>query len=123
MIVYRCDGCGREMDKTGLRYTVSIDVRAAYNEIEVGLADLVHDHRSEIIRLIEQMRKRDPQDIEEQVYKKISLDLCPACQGTFIRNPLRFHPEQGGDDTAVDIDAFLRSLGYGASEDGEASGA
>lgn len=113
MITYHCDGCGREMGRRELRYTVSIEVRAAYDKTEVGLLELVQDHRAEILRLIERMKHREPRKIEEQVYKHIRLDLCPNCQRAFIRGPLRFHPEQGAEPAEVDIDAFLRSLGIG----------
>ena len=101
------------MNEDDLRYTVTIDVRAAYNEIEVGLADLVRSHRQEILALIERLKHRAPKEIEEQVYKKIKLDLCPTCQQSFIRAPLRFHPERGTEDEEIDIDGFLRSLGFG----------
>ena len=116
MITYRCDGCGKELPKEALRYTVSIDVRAAYDEIEVHLLDLVTDHRQEMLDLIERLKHRDPQEIEEQVYKKLSLDLCPRCQKAFLKSPLRFHPEQGGADKEIGVDAFLRSLGYGQKD-------
>lgn len=115
MIVYRCDGCGKEMRLRDLRYTVSIDVKAAYDEMDISLADLVRDHREEILALIERMKRCDPKELEEQVYKRITLDLCPNCQRAFIRYPLRFHPEQGAPESPVDIDSFLRSLGYGGS--------
>ncbi len=113
MMVYRCDGCGKEMPRHALRYTVSVEVRAAYDELEVSLGDLVRDHRSEILALIERMKQADAKELEEQVYKRITLDLCPGCQRAFIKQPLRFHPEQGGEGGAVDVDQFLRSLGYG----------
>jgi len=104
------------MGKNELRYTVTIDVRAAYDQMEVGLADLVRSHREEIIELIEQLKDRSAQEIEEQVYKRLTLDLCPSCQKAFIASPLHFHPEQGGRDEAIDIDAFLRSLGFGGAD-------
>lgn len=117
MISYRCDGCGREMAKGSLRYRVKIDVHAAYDEMTVRLADLVRDHRAEIVELIERLKNKDPNEIEETVYKRFELDLCPACQKAYIRDPLRFHPEQGAED-GVDIDDFLRSLGLnGQKED------
>ena len=96
-----------------MRYTVEIDVRAAYDKFEVGLADLVRDHRAEILSLIERLKRRSPKEIEESVYKHIRFDLCPSCQRAFIKAPLRFHPEQGSTDDEIDIDAFLRSLGMG----------
>lgn len=113
MIQYRCDGCGAELDRKGLRYTVKIDVHAAYEEMEVGLMDLVRNHRQEILDLIEQLGRRNPQEVEDQIYKRITLDLCPSCQRAFLRDPLRFHPEQSVPDYETNIDAFLRSLGFG----------
>ena len=117
MVQYQCDGCGAPMAKGSLRYTITIDVRAAYDELQISLMDLVRDHREEILRLIEQLRDRSATEVEEQVYKQITLDLCPRCQQAYIRNPLRFHPEQQPGQDGVDIDAFLRSLGYGPSKD------
>ena len=111
MIVHRCDGCGKEMKKGALRYSVKIDVRAAYDQLEVSLADLVRDHRAEILALIERMKHKDPKEIEETVYKSFSFDLCPSCQRAYIKEPLRFHPEMGGAESEIDIDGFLRSLG------------
>lgn len=111
MVTYRCDGCGKELPKSSLRYTVTIDVRAAYEEMQVGLLELVQSHRAEILRLIEQLKHRDPKEIERTVYTHLDLDLCPNCQRAFIRAPLRFHPEQGAPESDFDIDAFLRSLG------------
>ena len=120
MVEYRCDGCGRALPQGALRYRVSIDVRAAYDQIEVGLMDLVQDHRSEMLRLIERLKDKAPAEIEETVYKLIKLDLCPSCQRAYIRDPLRFHPEQAPPaEDAVDIDTFLRSLGYGAGGKGQ----
>jgi hypothetical protein len=112
MVVYRCDGCGRELQAGRLRYHVKIDVRAAYDKLEIGLAELVRDHRQEMLRLIERLEDKSPKEIEETIYKHVELDLCPACQRAFVRTPLRFHPEEG-EAPEIDIDAFLRSLGYG----------
>jgi len=108
--VFRCDGCGREMKRGDLRYKVAIDVRAAYDTLEIGLADLVRDHRAELLELLARTEEKNASDIEATVYKHFKLDLCPRCQRAYIHNPLRFHPEQG-QEAPIDIDAFLRSLG------------
>ena len=92
MINYKCDGCSAELKKNELRYTVTIDIRAAYDQLEISLADLIKDYRSELLALIEKLKNQDPKKIEESVYKSIKLDLCPACQKAYIREPLRFHP-------------------------------
>ncbi len=111
MITYHCDGCGRVIAQNDLRYTVDISVRAAYDKLEVGLSDLVRDHRAEILALIEQMKNKPIHELEESIYANIKLDLCPACQRAYLRSPLRFHPEQAvKHDDDIDIDAFLRSL-------------
>jgi len=111
MIVHRCDGCGKELSKGQLRYHVKIDVRAAYDKLEIGLAELIQDHRAEMLKLIEQMRHKEPREIEESVYKGFELDLCPSCQRAYIKTPMRFHPEQGIPESDIDIDSFLRTLG------------
>ena len=116
MVWYTCDGCGKRLEQKALRYTVTIDVRAAYDQLEVGLMDLVRDHRADMLALIEKLKAQKPEAIEETVYKNLKLDLCPMCQRAFIRSPLRFHPEQGAPEPAVDIDQFLRGLGFGAGE-------
>ena len=113
MVSIHCDGCGREIMQHALRYTVQMDIRATYDEIEIGLMELVRDHRDEILRLIEEMEDKSAEDIEETIYKRLKLDLCPACQRSFVRDPMQFQP--GGSPTAdeFDVDGFLRSLGYG----------
>jgi len=121
VVTYRCDGCGAELAQKALRYTVKIDVRAAYDELEVGLVDLVRDHRAEILALIERLKDKSAREIEETIYTNLQLDLCPSCQRAFIRSPLRFHPEQGAPEPGVDIDTFLRSLGLGGGPAGTAA--
>ena len=115
MVLFQCDGCGAQMDEHSLRYTVNIDVRAAYNEIEVTLLDLVRNHRKEIIALLEKLEERDPVEVEEQIYKQIHLDLCPSCQKAYIKDPLHFQPQSTGENNSLDIDNFLRSLGFGTT--------
>ena len=115
MIQYRCDGCGKEIAPKSLRYSVSIDVRAVYDKLEVGLADLVKDHREEILALIESLESKSAEEVVASVYKNVRFDLCASCQKVYIADPLRFHAEQKGADSELDIDAFLRSLGLNDS--------
>lgn len=105
------------MRKNELRYVVTIDVRAAYDEIQIRLADLVRDHREEILRLLDQLRQQDIHTVEEQVYKQIVLDLCPRCQKAYIADPLHFQSTVQPAADPVDIDAFLRSLGFGGTHE------
>lgn len=115
MIQYRCDGCGVDIPEKSLRYTVTIDVRAAYDTLEIGLAELVRDHRQEILDLIDKLGSKSADEVEASVYKKLKRDLCPSCQKAYLHDPLRFHPEQAGSVSELDIDSFLRSLGLNDS--------
>lgn len=117
MLTYHCDGCGEEIPAKTLRYTVRVDVRAAYDTMEVGLTDLVRDHRQEILRLIDRLGQQSVKEVEESVYMSLQFDLCPACQRAYVNDPLRFHPEQAVAHDPIDIDHFLRSLGYGGGTD------
>jgi hypothetical protein len=106
-----CDGCGKELPRGRLRYTVRINVIAAVDDLEINLLDLVRDHRSEIQTLVDQMSQKESQELEDGVYKSLHLDLCPACQKAYLRSPLRFRTEEGDIEPAMDVEAFLRSLG------------
>lgn len=103
------------MPENALRYTVTVDVRAVYEKTHIGLLELFQDHRKELIALIDRLKHKSAHEIEETIYKELKLDLCPSCQRAYIRDPLHFHPEQGKPHDEVDIEAFLRSLGYGTS--------
>lgn len=115
MVSYHCDGCGKALAQGELRYRVAIDVRAVYDQLEVGLLELVRDHRQEMLDLIEKLRDNSPEQIEETVYKMLKFDLCPACQRAYIADPIHFRIERDIAAPPFDVDTFLRSLGYGAS--------
>ncbi len=117
MVYYKCDGCGKQLAQHALRYTVEIEVRAAYDTMKVHLSDLLHDHRADMLALIDQLKLKSTRELEESVYTNMTIDLCPQCQRAFVRDPLRFHPEQAGPESEVNIDDFLRSLGMGRDGD------
>jgi len=111
MVTYTCDGCGKEIPQKALRYKMKIDIRAAYDTLEIKLADLLRDHEAEIRALIERMEDMDPQKLEDNICKVFRFDLCPDCYRSYISDPLRFHPEAAiRDESDFDVDAFLRRL-------------
>ena len=114
---YVCEGCGKEMKRNDTRYRVKIDVRVAKGEFEFSLLDRLRDHKRELEDLVKKFEDKDPKELEETIYKGFELDLCPTCQRAYIRDPLRFHPEQGLPETGIDLDTFLRSLGKHTDED------
>ena len=111
MVNYTCDGCGGKMDRSGLRYVVKIDARAAYDTLEIRLADLFRDHETELRALVDELAGRDSSEVEDEIYKQFELDLCPSCYRSYIHDPLRFRPDQSvAPDPAFDVDTFLRRL-------------
>ena len=86
-----CDGCGEGLLlDADVRYVVEIQVYAAYDPLEITREDLARDHPGEMARLIERMRKMDPRELEDGVHRKFRFDLCPRCQRSYLRDPLRF---------------------------------
>ena len=84
-----CDRCGKTLllDED-VRYTVRIEVTAAYDPMELTREDLARDHRREIEGLIENLARRDPAEVEESVYVLREYQVCPACRRAFLGNPL-----------------------------------
>lgn len=122
MLLFRCDRCGRELRPGALRYDVTIEVKAAYDALEVRLADLLRDHREEMAALIAAMDRAGAEAVEDGVYKRFALHLCPGCQRAYLAAPLAPGPAPAGDGP-VDIDGFLRSLGIPPGRGDSADGA
>lgn len=89
MTGFCCDRCGKPLlvDEE-VRYVVDVRVYAAYDPMEITSDDLAADRRDEIRELTQKMREMDPKELEEQVYKRFTLELCPACQREYLKHPL-----------------------------------
>ncbi len=87
-VTHLCDRCGQPLEKGQLRYTVKIQVFAAYDELEIGGKDLLQDHRQEIERLIEQTRHMTEEELMREVYVEMKFDLCRACQQEYLKQPI-----------------------------------
>ena len=83
-----CDHCGEGLLHDGeVRYRVRIEVKSAYDVMELTEDDLNADHGEEMRRILARLSGRDPESLEDQVYKLIELDLCATCQKGYIRDP------------------------------------
>jgi hypothetical protein len=93
---FTCDVCGKNLlIDEDVRYEVKIEVKAAYDPMELTDEDLKKDYRKEIAELLRRMKTMDPQALEDQVYKLFHFDMCPACQLRYLRNPLGTRPPGG----------------------------
>ena len=108
-----CDICGTRIERNELRYVLKMSIFAAYDRLQIELADLQKDYEEEIRKLVEKMKQMNPKELEEDVFKQFSFDLCRKCQQKFIKNPLgkRRDEEETPEETPpFDVDDFLRTL-------------
>jgi len=89
MISYTCDLCGKPLlVDEDVRYVVRVEVKAAYDPLELTREDLEKDHLAEIRKLVERMEGMDQQELEDQVFANFRFDLCPTCQKRYLQDPL-----------------------------------
>ncbi len=101
MIKYICDLCGKSLKEREVIYQLNIQVHAIYQPLEIDLVDLLRDHTDEIRRLIGELKDKDAQELQDQVYKTFTFHLCPPCQQKYIKSPLPCQERRGdaaGDD-------------------------
>ncbi|MBK8267099.1 MAG: hypothetical protein IPK83_01845 [Planctomycetes bacterium] len=89
MIRYRCDGCQTDLARDGSNhFIIKIDAFAAAGRLEFTKEDVERDHEAEIRKLLADLARQSPDEIEDQVYRALRFDLCPACHRGFLKNPL-----------------------------------
>jgi hypothetical protein len=84
-----CDMCGGALlVNSDVRYEVTIEVKAAYDPLELTRKDLERDFQAEMRRLLEQMHGMTPEEAQNQVYRVLKFDLCPPCQKVYLERPM-----------------------------------
>ena len=89
MAQFCCDMCGKPLlVDEDVRYVVRVEVFAAYDPMELSAEDLKRDRLKEIRELVKRMEAMAPQELEDQVYKQLTFEVCPACRKKYLKNPL-----------------------------------
>lgn len=89
MIRYRCDGCGLDLERDGSNhYILKMEAFAAAGRLDFSREEVERDHEAEMKRLIAELEKRSPDELEDQVYRNMRFDLCPECHRHFLLSPL-----------------------------------
>ena len=89
MIRYECDKCGAPLTANDSgRFIVRIEAYAADTPLAFTEEDLRRGHKVEIDAIIEQLHHADPDEVEDQVYRRLRFDLCADCHRQFLKNPL-----------------------------------
>jgi uncharacterized protein YlaI len=89
MIHYSCDLCQRILDpQDDLRYVVKMEIFAAMDPAASDDPDDDRDHLQEVQDILQRMDDADSEEIGDEVYQRIRLDLCPECRRRFVKDPL-----------------------------------
>lgn len=84
-----CHMCGRELYPGIGRYVVDIQVYAPYEILEINLEELAErDLDRELRDVLKELRRADPEEVEEKVFKAYSYVLCDRCREMYSSDPL-----------------------------------
>jgi hypothetical protein len=86
MLLYSCDGCGREIPQE--RFVVRVEVVPAFDPEQIDEADLDTDHLEKIAETIEAMESTGDFEYDDCGSRSLRYDLCPACRDRFVADPL-----------------------------------
>jgi len=97
-----CMRCGKGLPTGDVAYVVQIKVFAGFDgslsEPEEGIDDQLH-------RILEQIEKLDPEELEKDVYEELTLILCKSCRDRFVDEAK--HPWEGPLQIRRDPDRFI----------------
>lgn len=83
-----CAMCHRLIAPGGA-YVVRIEVFAEPTIPEVSREEFESaDYRAEIERLLAQLARRSPAEVQDEVYRRLAFTICAPCQRRYLENPL-----------------------------------
>lgn len=84
-----CDVCGKPLlVDEDVRYVVDIRVYAAADPMELTQADLDKDHLAEMRRILDAIKHRDAQELEDEIHQEFTFHLCPMCRKVYVKDPI-----------------------------------
>jgi hypothetical protein len=80
-----CVKCGKSLPEGSLKYVVDIRIYADFD----GVLSLPEgDIEEEVNRLMGEVERMDPRELERDVYQEIAFLLCKKCRDRFMEDPL-----------------------------------
>jgi hypothetical protein len=77
--------CGKRLPEGSLKYVVNIRVYADFD----GVLNLPGgDIEEEVHRLMGEIERMDPGELEKDVYQEMAFLVCKGCRDTFVEDPL-----------------------------------
>ncbi len=92
MIHYTCDRCKREIESDELRFTVKLEMSAAFDPQPTDELDDDRDHLREIQNILEQLDSSPSDEVSEEIHQELRFDLCSECSRKVRKNPLGATP-------------------------------
>ena len=84
-----CDGCGAPLlVESDVRYEVKIEIKAAYDPMEITEDDLAKDHQAEMAKIIARLQSVTEDEAMDEVYRTFRFDLCTPCQRKYLKKPI-----------------------------------
>ena len=84
-----CDRCGNGLLLDApVRYEVRIEVKSAYDPLELTEEDLVRA-AEELKRSFELLKNYSAEKAQDEDYREFRFDLCATCQKDYLKSPLR----------------------------------
>jgi hypothetical protein len=91
--------CGIELPYGSLVYVVQIKVFADFDGV---IVDPDEESRQPMEKLLEQIQKADPKELENEVYEEFTFVLCKRCRDGFVDETQHsgeiFFPQPKGSD-------------------------
>ena len=88
MIRYACDRCGCRLEPNDpRRYIVRMEIYAAVGNIEIDTKK-GGDEGERVSDVLAQLSRANPDEVEDQTYRRFRFDLCAGCHRRFLDNPL-----------------------------------
>lgn len=81
----RCAKCGCKLSEGDLKYRITIDIVADYDDLMPDLQEEIAEH---IDGLFYKMEDSEPEGLDKGIYEEISFVLCKECADYFSKDPL-----------------------------------
>jgi len=94
--------CGKELPAGDLVYVVQIKVFAGFDGL---LSEPEEGIDNQLNRILGQIEKSNPEELEKEVYEEFTLLLCKSCRDRFVDETK--HPWEGPFQIRRDPDRFI----------------
>ena len=90
MDTFVCEACHKTCEVSDPRYVVKIEVFHAAGDLTIDVEELLKtDYRAKIRDLLKEMERSDPEELQDDVYRRFTYTLCRDCQRLYLSDPLR----------------------------------